>query len=232
MPDRRLERIARPGRRHVTPAGSLDALVAAVDVRFARDAAALPRWPDPHRGEAPADDEYSRVTDARKWRVIGGRADAWIAALVDAGAADVDDDDDAAEWRPPLPVVVRSCIKITPRAPGALPLVVGRTRIADVDDAGVVLGAGDPATVVAWFPHCGCDACDRGSRAELDELDAHLRSIVAGQFRQLTSEDRSITVLTGDRWAASGLRGRDVRAVLAQPLGWDELSGAPWLPLR
>jgi len=76
------------------------------------------------------------------------------------------------------PVVVTSCALLVPVAPGAPALALGRTRLADVDDVGVVVGAGRPSEVVAWFPHCGCDACDRGSQAELDDLDAHIASVV------------------------------------------------------
>jgi hypothetical protein len=210
----------------------LEALLAAVERRFEVTGRALPQWDDPHRGEPPADDEYSRVTDPGRWRIIGARADAWLAALVDLDIASIDDRAPARSWTP-MPVAVTSFVRLTPRAPAALPLVVGRSRIDDVDDAGVVLGVGDPATTVAWFPDCGCDACDHGSQLELEDLDAHLHAIVSGQFRRLSSKNRTITVLRPGWWSASGLHGRArVEAILERPRGWDELAGSPWLPAR
>lgn len=110
------------------------------------------------------------------------------------------------------------------RAAGALPLVVARSQLA------VTLGAGDPAVCVAWFPHCGCDACDSGSRSVLDDLDAHVLAIVSGAFRRLSSGRSEITVIGDGAWSASDLPPRaDVARILADPTGWDEVAGGSWL---
>ena len=120
-----------------------------------------------------------------------------------------------------------------PLAAGALPLVVARSRIGEVDDAGVVLGVGDPAVCLARFPECGCDACDSGSQNELDNMDGHVFGVVRGTFRRLTKGRRTITVIGESGWSASGGFGRrEVDAVLAHPTGWDELRGESWLDLR
>ena len=169
------------------------------------------------------------MTDAKKWRIIGARADAWVIALVDAGLATVERRTEVA-WRVPLSTVISRADRVTPRAAGALPLVVARSQLADVEDAGVTLGAGDPAICVTWFPHCGCDACDSGSRDVLDDLDAHVLAVVSGTFRRLSSGRSEITMIGDGGWSASNLPPRaDVARIFADPTGWDEVAGASWL---
>jgi Family of unknown function (DUF6226) len=204
-------------------------LLAAVDRAFSTTARGLQQWPDPHPDRSPRDEEYSRLTDPAKWRVIGARADAWTVALVDAGLAVVEADA-AVDWREGPRVEISRAIRVVPFAPGALPLVIARSRIGIIPDAGVVLGVGDPAVCVQWFPDCGCDACDSGSQNELDHLDAHIRGIVGGVFRRLTDGEREITVIGEPGWTASGeFARREVDAILADPTGWAELTGESWL---
>ena len=190
----------------------------------------LAGWPDPHPDRSPGDEEYSRLSDPAKWRIIGARADAWIAAIVDAGLAVIIDVDARVPWRaPPGPVVSRTTL-VVPKVGGALPLSVARSQLGSVDDAGVVLGAGDPAVCVVFIPDCGCDACDSGSQDVLDELDVHIVGVVSGAFRRLWRDDREITVIGDHGWRATGRFDRsEVQAVLADPTGWRELSGPSWM---
>jgi hypothetical protein len=212
-------------------------LVAAVDRAFAVTGRGLSPWPDPHPGRMPLDEEYSRLLDPAKWRILGARARAWMSALVDAGVAVVEVGAPVS-WRAAPGPEVSGADRVVPRAAGALTLVVARSRLGDLDDAGVTLGVGEPAACVGWFPDCGCDACDSGSQDALDELDRHIRGIVTGTFRRLTRGARTIKVLDADGWSASGGFARgEVDAILADPAGWHELSGASWLgwsqtPLR
>lgn len=186
-------------------------------------------WPDPHPHRAPLDEEYSRVTDAKKWRIIGARADAWVIVLVEAGLAKVERRAEVAWGVAPTTVISRTD-RVIPRAAGALSLVIARSRLAEIADAGVTLGVGDPALCMAWFPHCGCDACDTGSQDVLDDLDAHLFGIVSGAFRRLSSGRSEITVIGDGRRSASDLPpGADLARILADPTGWDEVSGASWI---
>jgi hypothetical protein len=206
----------------------------AVEAAFARTGRDLTRWPDPHPDHSSKPDEaYSRLTNPARWRILGARTDAWLIALGDAGLATVERDV-TVTWRTqPGPLISRA-ERALPAAAGALRLVTAHSRIGDVDDAGVVLGVGKPAECVNWFPDCGCDACDSGSQNELDHLDNHVRSIVTGSFRRLRDGERVITVI-GDSWNASGFRPRarriwqEVEDVLANPVGWDELTGPSWL---
>ena len=204
-------------------------LLASVDAAFAITGRGLTPWPDPHPDRAPLDEEYSRLLDPAKWRIIGARAEAWLVALVEAGVAVVERDA-SVRWRAAPTTVISRIDRVVPRAEDALPLIVARSRLGDFDDAGVTVGVGDPAVCVAWFPHCGCDACDSGSQDELDELDRHIVGIVSGTFRRLTKGSREITVVDDHGWSASGgFQRREVGRILADPTGWDELAGTSWL---
>lgn len=206
-------------------------LLAAVDEAFRVTGRGLERWPDPHPDRPPLDEEYSRVTNAAKWRIVGARADAWLDALSDAGLAVVERDVDVRWGAAPGSIISRSD-RIVPYAAGALPLVVARSRIDDADDAGVTLGVGDPAVCVAGVPACGCDACDGGAQPEIDELDRVVLPVVLGTFRRLARGNQVITVSGHGWWSASNVPGRRVAAILARPRGWDELTGASWLGER
>ena len=210
-------------------------LEAAVESAFGQTSRGLARWPDPHPDHSAVPDEsYSRCTNPAKWRILAARTDAWLIALVEADLATVERDATVTWTSQPGPVISHS-ERALPVAAGALELVVAHSRIDDVDDAGLVLGVGNPAECVDWFPDCGCDACDSGSQNELDHLDNHLRSVVTGSFRRLSEGDRVITALGADEWSASGFRagarriGRQVEDVLANPDGWHELTGPSWL---
>jgi hypothetical protein len=205
-------------------------LLRAVDRAFETTGRATPGWPDPHPDRKVQDEEYSRVTNGAKWRILGARVDAWFAALSDAGLADIERDADVRWLDDPLP---GSAIdRAVPRAAGAIPLVVGRAAIADVEDAGLRIAVGDPAKALISIPDCGCDACDSGSVNELEHLDDHLISVVTGRLRRLWRDGGDITSLgTDGRWSSSwrGATQASVPAVLADPKGWHELSGASWL---
>ncbi len=206
-------------------------LLAAVNEAFARTGRGLLPWPDPHPDRSPLDEEYSRLLDPVKWQIIGARAEAWLVAMVETGLAVVEQNA-SVDWRAEHGIVISRTDRVVPHAAGALAAVVARSRLGDVGDAGVVLGVGDPVVCVAWFPECGCDACDSGSQDELDHLDDHILGIVSGAFRRLSDGAREITVIGEHRWSASGQFDRhEVQAVLADPTGWNELAGESWLAL-
>jgi hypothetical protein len=187
-------------------------------------------WSDPHRNREPDDDEYSRVTDAQKWRIVGVRADAWIDALVSAGVATVEADP-TIDWTTPFGAAISRTDLVRPHVFGGLPLVVARTRLGTLDDAGVMIGVGEPTVVLAPIPDCGCDACDSGSQNEVELVDEHFTGVVTGQFRQLTKGRAAITrVSEASGTSSRGLRGHHKRVrILEKPKGWTELSGPSWL---
>jgi hypothetical protein len=203
-------------------------LLSAVDAAFEVTGRGLARWPDPQPDRPPLDEEYSRVTNAGKWRIVGARADAWLVALADARLAAVERDEDV-HWKAAPRTAISRTDRLVPYAAGARPLVVARSRIDGTDDAGVTLGVGHPAVCVARIPSCGCDACDSGAQPEIDQLDAVILPVVLGAFRRLSKGSGVITVFGDGSWSATGVRARDVPAILAEPSGWDELSGTSWL---
>ncbi|MEZ5230533.1 MAG: DUF6226 family protein [Acidimicrobiales bacterium] len=134
------------------------------------------------------------------------------------------------DWSEPPSTVVTRADCALPVVAGGLPLVLARSRIESVDDAGVTIGVGSPAVVHRWIPDCGCDACDSGSQGALDELDEQVLAVVTGRFRRLRREDRTITVVSGQICQSAGLSGlTDPTTVLADPTGWEELDGPSWL---
>jgi hypothetical protein len=204
-------------------------LIAAVDDAFAMTGRGLTQWPDPHPDRSPLPEEYSRLLDPAKWRILGARAQAWLLALAEVRVAAIEANP-KVEWRVEAGPIITRVDGVHPVATGALELVVARSQIGDVADAGVVIGVGDPAICAGLFPDCGCDACDSGSQDELDRLDQCILGVVSGAFRRLSDGVREITVRGPDGWTASGGFSRgEVDKVLANRIGWHELSGPSWL---
>lgn len=159
-------------------------LLVDVDTAFDATAHGLRRWPDPHPDRSPLEEEYSRLLDPGKWRIVGARVDAWIEALVAAGLAEVQHDV-SVDWAVDSGTDVHRTDRVSPRRDGALPLIVTRNQLGGVEGAGVTIGAGDPAVAVEMIPDCGCDACDSGSQDVLDQVDDCIGGIVRGEFRHL-----------------------------------------------
>lgn len=197
-----------------------------VERRFARTCDGQDLWPDPHTNVSPSDEEYSRATHPERWRIVGQRADAWLEVLSTFGLASIERDA-TIDWDEAPGTVVTRCDRAVPRAIGAVPLVVCRSRIDGVDDAGVTIGVGDPAVVDTWIPICGCDACDNGSQEVLETLDEHLMAIVTGQFRHLRRRSTTITSLPGSLHLV-GIECEQAARALANPSGWNEVSGTSW----
>src|SRR5699024_11200623 len=65
----------------------VDTLREAVARTYAAGPLAGVSWPDPHPDHEVADEEYSRVTDPERYRVIGARTVAWIETLTNLGMA-------------------------------------------------------------------------------------------------------------------------------------------------
>lgn len=119
------------------------------------------------------------MTDTEKWRILGARADAWLEVLAVAGLARVETDVEI-DWAEEPGTIITPTDRAVPHQTAAPSLVVGRSRIESVDDAGVPLGVGDPAILLDAVPACGCDACDHGSEPDLRELDECVLAVVIG----------------------------------------------------
>lgn len=208
------------------------AVLAAVREAWERRPEHTRTWPDPHPGGGgPEDDaEYSRVTDPERYRIVGARATAWVEALLALGLA-------RGETRPD------GAVRLVPVATGALPLEVAvLAALEEVPGTGVDLRVGDPATVAAGRPHCGCDACDDGSARLLDEVDDAFTGVLGGGFVLIEPEtpssgawdpDRVQVVATANGWSASGAV-RDPAGLIAgarrgeRRPGLRTLVGAAW----
>lgn len=205
-------------------------LIRSVDVAFATTAQGLEPWPDPHPDRAPLDEEYSRVLDPRKWRIIPARAEAWCVAAVDLGLATIEHGV-TVRWASDRGRDHTRVDRLLPRCVDCLPLVLAYSAFEGVDVNAVTIGVGDPAVEVTGVPTCGCGACDSGSQAELGLLDEHMLGVLGGQFRHLTDGERTIVVHGAHSWSASGDFDRyEVDRVLADPRGWHEVTGPSWLP--
>ena len=182
--------------------------MAAVDTAFVETGRGLDGWPDPHPDRMPLDEEYSRVTNPLRWKILTARVEAWFAALDAAGLAEIKEA--SVDWREPPWVTVNSTFRAVPRAPGALPLVVAWNHFEETGWPAVVLGVADPAEVLAVIPDCPCDACDSGSQGALDELDEYVLGVVSGAYRKLWRGRRQITVYSKDHMSWSGFERRQM----------------------
>ncbi len=187
----------------------IEELVAAVDAAFVETGRGLSGWRDPHPDRMPLDEEYSRVTNPQRWKILAARAEAWLEALAAAGLAEIEAEAEVAWQEPPRFPAART-IRAVPLAPGAIPLVVAMTGFEGVEWPAVAIGAGDPADVLEVVPDCACDACDSGSQDALDVLDEYVICVVTGTYRKLWRGRREITVYSEDRMSWSGFDKRRV----------------------
>ena len=164
----------------------------------------------------PRDDEYSRLTDPGRYRIVHARARAWAAVLEDEVGA-------RSEVFAPAPAADAVAgpfdrgVRLVPRHPDALLLLLERD-VPIRSDAGTLavltVAVARPEIVVEAQPDCGCDACDSGSSDLLEAVDAAVRHIVGGPF----------VVLRGEKWhaewhpeggsAGSNEHGTDVRMLM------------------
>ncbi|MGF9754751.1 DUF6226 family protein [Microvirga sp. 0TCS3.31] len=218
-----VEVTTRPDRRRF-PAS---ALLPAVDEAFARLRGDLVDWPDPRPGGGPAaEEEYSRVTEPERYRLLAARADAWVEAVVAAGLGQ-------AEWVDPPSVTWVGEQHLSPSRttvvrgrPGTQPVVVAVLQ----DETFVQVGIGDPAEVLELQPDCGCDACDTGSADLLGTVDDAFVLALGGGVLVVREGDRVVR-RTLDGWSSSGVsdaeRWLDDAAAGRRTDG--VVAGEPWL---
>jgi hypothetical protein len=168
---------------------TFEELLAQVSARY--DRLDLPSWPDPHPGHQVADDDYERLTDPERYRIVHARARAWTDVLRRrpdvtvtwlAGATV----DDRGHPRP-----FDRGVQITSSRDGTLSL---RLLEKDPDPHGtrhaLLYVAVGPGVLLDLHPDCGCDACDSGSEDLLAAIDQTIRPVVAARF----------VVIQGDGW--------------------------------
>ena len=121
---------------------SIDRLQTEVQDRWSR--MDMPSWPDPHAGgREPLPEEYERVTDPDRYRIVHARARLWAQVLAANGArAEERAPEDVPAWvgessRSPVDRLVR--IDPPAGADGALPLFLCETD-GSVAEASAVVG--------------------------------------------------------------------------------------------
>lgn len=197
-------------------------LLHAVATAYASEPESAITWPAPRaEDEEPREEEYSRVSEPERYRIVGARARAWVRALVELDLARAESVADAPEW-----AVAGSAVTVLqPRSPGSAPLVVAEETVDGVPGAFLSLGVGEPAVLVAREPDCGCDACDEGSENLLDALDQVWLGVVSRDFVWVEGRGWSV-MTTADGWSASSSRGDDspdAEEVVARARAGDEV---------
>lgn len=205
------------------------ALLAEVDRAFAVTGESTPGWPEPHPAMAsPREEEYSRVTDPGKYRIIDARVDAWGRVLAARGVA---------ELRPAVmsrwigavrPAAEHAEVRqLAPGRGGAMSLILATTLI-DGSPFGLdiaIAGLGASPVQVDLLPACGCDACDDGSAALLQALDERVLTVARGGVLHARRGSNSAT----RDWAGWSGPGSWLDGSRPAERGVDRWVGEPWL---
>ncbi len=203
-------------------------LIDAVERRFAELAVGLQPWPAP-RGphESARKDEYSRVSDPEKYRLLKARVDAWVSVLGEM--AEIEESRSAEGLLQANAPDGSASLRLRPRS-GAVPIVVREITMTD-EAYGVELAVGDPAEFWAFVPDCGCDACDHGWFDLAEYLDEQILTILRGGTILVT--DGVTTVQRyGDGASMSGSWNTNTSGwldLVEQPDGLTVVRGDAWI---
>jgi hypothetical protein len=170
-----------------------DGILAAVDREYATDPLSAVTWDDPHADVEIREEEYSRVTEPGRYRIVGARVDAWERALVGLGLARSQGIVTPSDW---TQAPSQDAVLLVPTVEGAQPLVLAKSAFDDIPATVLIAGtggagAGSGVRAVGDAPGCACDACDRGSDDLLEYVDELVWSVVGGFVR-----------VWGDGWLA------------------------------
>ncbi len=134
----------------------------------------------------PREEEYSRVTDPQRYRIVHARARAWVDRIGEVpgvgikplAPAPLDDDGRLGRFD--------RGVRLTSSRPGTLPLLLLERDAPlsgqDVSMAVLHIAVVRPWVAVEMLPACGCDACDSGSQDLLHALDQAIGNVVGGPF--------------------------------------------------
>ncbi|MGD7705192.1 DUF6226 family protein [Microlunatus sp. Y2014] len=169
------------------------------EVSTRADRLGLPSWPAPRPPMAsPREEEYSRITEPRRYRIVHERARVWAQVLTER--LDVT----ATELAPGTWQGLGSLdrfdrgVRLSAALPGTLDLLLLELDVVPTDGpAGAtlpVLGVcvDRPDIGVTMQPDCGCDACDTGSADLLSAIDEPIMALIGGPY----------VILHAERWHA------------------------------
>lgn len=175
---------------------TVEELQAQVDARWAT--LELSSWPSPRPFmRSPRQEEYSRVTDPGRYRIVHERARVWTQVLAAVPGVRV-------ERLPPGPLDPDGHlgdfdrgVRVTSDREGTLPLLLlerDAQLTGEPDDSPTLavlhLAIVEPTISLEFHPTCGCDACDSGSQELLRAIDEPVTAVVGGPF----------VALRGRRW--------------------------------
>ena len=188
-------------------------LLPAVDEAFTWLRGDLADWPNPHTaGGSPADDEYSRVTDPERYRLLAVRADAWVEVIVDAGLGVVEQlDPEAVQWVVDQHLVPTR-VSVLRGPEGAQPIVV----LIAAEETVVQVGVGQPVELLDRQPDCGCDACDTGSADLLDTVDSAFVLALSGGVYVVRASTTSVVQRSLDGWGSTNVDHDEAERWLAE----------------
>lgn len=154
-------------------------------------------WPDPHPdGASPRDEEYSRVTEPERYRIVHVRARVWADRLGGLAGAEVEDLGAVSFGYERRVHKFDRGVRVSSQRPGTLPLFLLERDAPSAEQRESVavlhISVVRPELVVETLPDCGCDACDFGSDDLLRAIDETIAHVVGGPF----------VALRGDGWNA------------------------------
>jgi hypothetical protein len=138
----------------------------------------LPSWPNPHAGkDSPREEEYSRVTDPARYRIVHTRARLWADRLSAVRRISAEQLTSASFDRG---------VRLTSTRRGTLPLLLLERGVPlsgrGAPRATLQISVARPEVSVEILPDCGCDACDYGSADLLKAVDDTIVEVIGSPF--------------------------------------------------
>ena len=126
--------------------------------------------------EGPPEDAYSRVTEPERFRPLHESVLEFVARL-QADYEVTREEGTGLDTELEKVPLSRATIRVTPLQNSCAPVTIAFT---DFPGLAVRLGRWE----TAWFPSCGCDACDEMADKEFERFTELLSDVVAGRFRE------------------------------------------------
>ncbi|MDR7110376.1 hypothetical protein J2X03_000232 [Microbacterium trichothecenolyticum] len=177
-------------------------------------------------GESPPHDTYSVTSNLERFAPLHDVADALITWLEQSFDVTVEDSPEAAADLARVPADAVRAVRVRPADDAASPLTFVFTSFP-----GIHLHAG--FLVDAYFPVCGCDACDEIWESTADEMDQTVFSVVEGGLSERFTEGAELPVSfrlqRGDGWRGGTSRAQDHPAERLAAANSALVAGRTWV---